>query len=74
VEKKNLPASLRKWHAIIDEVSDERENGDGYWIYLVAGYRNTMTDTHMVHEDTFRECAEQLRDFVEPCTCSDCVA
>jgi len=74
MQKPDLPPSLRRWHTIIDDVSDEREDGDGYWVYLAPGFINTMTETHMVHEDTFREIVEQLRDFVEPCACDDCKA
>ena len=72
MNKQDLPASLRKWHAIIDDVSDERSNGDGYWVYLKSGYINTSQDVHLVHEDTLRECAEYLRHDVKPCNCSDC--
>lgn len=72
MEKKSLPASIRKWHAVIDDVSDERDNGDGYWVYLKSGWINTMHEVHMVHEDTLGECAEQLRHSVAPCNCDDC--
>lgn len=73
MQKQDLPASIRTWHGIIDEVSDERSNGDGYWIYLKPGWIDTMFEVHMVHEDTLAECADQLRNSVEPCTCRDCV-
>jgi hypothetical protein len=66
----DLPASIRKYHAMISDVSDERSNGDGYWVYLKSGFCYER-ETHAIHEDTLKECAECLR-FVEPCSCSDC--
>ena len=72
MNKSEVPASIRKWHAIIDEIVDERSDDNGYWIYLKSGYVNTMHDVHHIHENTLSECVEQLRDFVEPCKCSEC--
>lgn len=68
-----LPASLRKWHKLIDYVSDERESGDGYWVYLNPGLINTLTETHMVHEDTLTDCAQIFKeDWIQPCKCKWC--
>ena len=66
----DLPASIRKYHAMISDVSDERSNGDGYWVYLKSGFCYE-SETHAIHEDTLKGCAECLR-YVEPCSCSDC--
>ena len=67
-----LPAAIRKYADIISDVSDERENGDGYWIYLKSGLINDLHDVHMVHEDTLKECAEILKSSIVSCRCSDC--
>ena len=57
---------------LVEEISDERSMGDGYWIYLVPGYINTMTEVHMVHEDTVKECLIHLRNYIKPCNCEEC--
>lgn len=67
----NLPKTLEKFRHLIDDVSDERGMGQGYWVYLKAGLINPWTETHCVHEDTIKECAEQLK-IVKPCQCADC--
>jgi hypothetical protein len=72
MQRQNLPASIRRFHAIIEDVSDERDNEDGYWVYLKSGWINKLHEVHMVHEDTLAECADQLKNFVETCSCDDC--
>ena len=64
----NLPACLRPHRAVIAEISDERRDGDGYWVYLATGLWSPEDETHCVHEDTPRACAAKLRR-VEPCPC-----
>jgi len=67
-------------HTLVESVTDEREwlripawavnagveNGDGFWVYLIPGYINRMTDTHCIHEDSPSECLALLRE-VEHC-------
>jgi len=66
----NIPATLRPYKDIIDEVSDERSTGDGVWVYLNKGLR--WDYIHFIHEDTLKECADQLKHNVEPCDCDQC--
>lgn len=61
-----LPKCLRIFASKIKEVSDERATGEGYWIYLVAGWWSPWDETHCIHEDTLRYCVEKMH-WVEPC-------
>lgn len=63
---KNLPTALRKYSKMIAEVSDERESGNGYWVYLRDGFHNSLHDVHLVHESTPAECAAVMALHVEP--------
>jgi len=67
-----LPAALRKYAKVIDEISDERSLDQGYWIYLKPGWINTLHDLHQIHEDTLKECVAVLKNFVTECNCNDC--
>lgn len=67
-----LPICIRKYRDTIHSISDERCNGDGYWVYLMPGWINTMHGVHHIHEDTPQDCVSQLKDCVEPCDCEDC--
>lgn len=65
-----IPATLRRYAAYIEDVSDERAGGDGYWVYLVPGW--VCDDgTHCVHEDNITQCAAALR-CIERCTAPNC--
>lgn len=55
----------------VADFSDERGNGDGIWIYLVAGYDNGSPETHAVSEDTVAEALEAFRG-IRKCACADC--
>ncbi len=65
-----LPACLKKYAHLIEEVSDERDTDDGYWVYLKPGYWHPPGEVHCVHEDTPRECAAEMK-YVEKCN-RDC--
>jgi hypothetical protein len=59
----NIPFSLSKactqkrFWGVIESVELD---GDGYWVYLHDGYINSLTETHAIHEDTAKDCIEQL--------------
>lgn len=72
IDKEKLPVPLRPYAGMIEEVSDERSSGNGYWVYLVAGLRY-YDGTHCVHEDTPRACAFAMAN-VEPCSLECCEA
>lgn len=69
----NLPKCLQKYAAVIDEVSDERASGDGYWVYLKTGWRDDEGETHCVHEETPAECAKRMTHLTR-CTIPGCCA
>lgn len=64
-----IPKNLQK---LVEEVIDERNDDNGYWVYLMPGYINTSTEVHMVHEDTVTEVLYQLRYCVKRCECDEC--
>ena len=45
---------------MVEEISDERPN-DGIWVYLKPTYINVMTETHIVHEDTWTEVMKSMK-------------
>jgi len=49
----------------IESISDERANGDGFWIYLKIEYADLYFDPfwncRIIHEETITECIERLR-------------
>ena len=46
----------------VDSISDERSFGDGYFVYLKAGYCISDDDTcHTIHEYSIAECLKQLQ-------------
>ncbi len=67
-----IPATLRPWADRIDEVLDERDQDNGWWVYLKTGWWSPNTETHCIHEDTLKECAALLRDDVERCEKACC--
>ncbi len=71
MDPRKLPRCLQKYAEEIAEVSDERRDGDGYWVYLAYGYRDHEGETHCLHEDTPEKCAK-LMPLVKRCTEPGC--
>lgn len=67
-----IPKILQKHAHLISDISDERNSGDGYWVYFKPGWINNFTETHCAHEDSATECAKIIKLFVVPCNCSEC--
>jgi hypothetical protein len=63
-----LPACLKPFAHLIEEVSDERKGEDGYWVYLVPGYCHPGDETHCVHRDTLAECVREMGS-IQKCPC-----
>ena len=69
-------ADLIRSNPAVLEVNDERNSGDGFgsgdgiWVYLNQGFVEPLNGIHMIHEDTYRECASLL-DTVIVCNCND---
>ena len=73
IRKLNKPAQILEFWTMkgidrlkkdprVDSVSDERSFGDGYFVYLKAGYCISDDDTcHTIHEQTIAECLKQLQ-------------
>lgn len=70
-----VPKSLEAWAAAradkIEEVSDERSLGQGYWIYLRPGWYCDDPGLHIIHEDTIAE-VKAMWSSVRKCECEDC--
>lgn len=77
---KTIEAWLEKNAHLIDEYwieYDEFGSGDGlgpysYWIYLDYGFRNTLDDTHCIHEATARDIKMRF-SMIERCFCDRCL-
>lgn len=73
----NLPSGLQilkaKRQHQIKYIDDERDMGEGYWIYLKAGWsKGDEPGCHIIHEDTVKDCAKQMTAVVA-CQCDDCL-
>ncbi|MEQ1601290.1 MAG: hypothetical protein HOP04_02110 [Methylophilaceae bacterium] len=72
-----VPASLKRYESLIEEIEDYRcqgVDGDGYWVHLKPGYINTLTEVHSVHEDNITQCLEVFRSgWVKRCECPECI-
>jgi hypothetical protein len=69
MDASKLPNCLRKYADLIEEISDKRENGDGYWVYPVAGLIEPEMETHCIHESSPRACIAGLKRLVK-CDCA----
>lgn len=54
-----------------DCYTDERDTGDGFWLYTAPGYWNPQLETHCIHESAVREVLA-LVGGIEPCRCEGC--
>ena len=57
-----------KSHPAVQEISDERGSGDGFWAYLKPGLHLDNPGEHSIHEDTPSKVLTKLRS-VKPCPC-----
>lgn len=57
----NLP---QKYLDAISDVSDERNCGDGYWIYLKPGFISNL-ECGIVHEHSIKKCVAELKAAVD---------
>jgi len=49
----------------IEGISDESENGDGYWIYLKGGWWCTFSQSRTIHCWTIKETLSDFRAIIE---------
>ncbi len=55
----------------VAEVSDERELGDGFWVYLKSGWNNGSAEEHIIHEASPSACLKRFYE-IDDCNCDDC--
>lgn len=68
-KNKTIDRLAPKYLAAIDEISDERNNGDGFWIYLKEPFFNPQLECCIIHEATITKCIGILKGCVnEPMT------
>jgi len=39
---------------------DKQYGNDGWWVWLNDGYRHKQYETNFIHEDSIKECIEEL--------------
>lgn len=58
----------------IDEILDETDDDNGYWIYLKRGWATNLEyGRHSIHEDTVKGCLDVFKSVIE-CECEDCIS
>ena len=45
----------------VDDIVDERDTGDGYWVYLKPGWYNPVDGLTMIHEWNVRDVLAKYR-------------
>lgn len=61
---KTIDRLAPKYQNAIAEISDERNNGDGWWIYLNEPFFNPELECRIIHEQLLSDCIEQLKSCV----------
>lgn len=62
---KSINSLPDKYTNAIADVSDERNNGDGWWIYLKEPFFNTELECRTIHEQKLSSCIAQLKRAVD---------
>jgi hypothetical protein len=58
----------------VEKIIDERDGGDGIWVYLNPGFHDgydQLAPTHAIVEDTWEAVRQQMR-CVAKCACKEC--
>jgi hypothetical protein len=58
---KTLDKLATKYLAAIDDISDERNLGDGFWIYLKKPFFNAHMESRIIHEQKLSDCISELK-------------
>lgn len=61
---KTLDRLAPKYLDAILKISDERNMGDGWWIYLREPFFNPVLECKIIHEQVLADCIEQLKHCV----------
>lgn len=61
---KTIDSLAPKYLAAIADISDERNNSDGWWIYLKEPFFNPQLECRTIHEQTLKACIDQLKTCV----------
>jgi len=70
-----IPSTLKPFAHAIDEIEDYRSQGpggDGYWVHLKPGWKDTNRAVHSFNEDGITAVAEEMRLWLAPCNCEEC--
>jgi len=61
-----LPKALQqlqdKYPDIIEEIEDDRDHDNGYWVYLTDGWFSPDMESRTIHEDTVKEVLAKFRN------------
>lgn len=63
-DNKTINRLAPKYLEAVESVSDERSNGDGWWIYLKAPWFNSEMECRIIHEQTLKDCISILKEIV----------
>lgn len=65
IGNKTIDRLPEKYRKMIASISDERSNGDGWWIYLKPEYADLNFDPYWncrsIHEQTLTQCIDRLK-------------
>lgn len=61
---KTIDSLSPKYLAAIDSISDERSNGDGWWIYLKEPFFNPQLECRTIHEQKLSDAINILKHCV----------
>lgn len=61
---KTIDSLAIKYLSAINDISDERNNDDGFWIYLKEPYFNRESEGRIIHEETIKDCIRILKEVV----------
>lgn len=70
-----VPPTLRQFAYVIEEIEDYRDQGpggDGYWVHLKPGWKDSNRGTHSFHEGGITDVVEEMRLWLAPCNCDEC--
>jgi hypothetical protein len=62
---KTIERLPEKYRNAITSVSDERNNGDGWWLYLKPPFWNPEMECRIIHETRLSDCVSILKNIVD---------
>lgn len=65
MDNATLKSLAKKYRDAIADYSDERSNGDGWWIYLKEPFFNDQMECRTIHEQKLGDCIKELKRIVD---------